>query len=181
MRRFYVPLILFLLMIMEGVALELLPDKLVGGSMMIVPHWVFIFLLLVAVFYDRRDSYISVWYAIIFGLLIDVVYTEILGVYMFTYAVTIYIIHGLSRFLQSNIFALVLFGILGTAIADGVINIIYVVVGLIPADWPWYFIYRLLPTIVANLIFLLIMYPIFSKRLERWSKEKSFNSDTFSL
>ncbi|MDY0396872.1 rod shape-determining protein MreD [Virgibacillus halophilus] len=179
MRRLYVPLILFLLMIMEGVALELLPKKLVGGSMMIVPHWVLIFLMLTAVFYDRRNTYMSVWYAIIFGLLIDIVYTEILGVYMFTYAVTIYLIHGLSKFLQSNIAALGLFAILGITVADCAINTVYVVVGLVTADWNWYIIFRLLPTIAANLIFLLIMYPIFSSRLTRWSQEKSFHSDPF--
>lgn len=179
MKRMYIPIILFLLMIMEGVALELLPRNVVGGSMMIVPHWVLIFLLLTAVFYDRRHTYMSVWYAIIFGLLIDVVYTEILGVYMFTYAVTIYLIHGLSKFLQSNIAALGLFAILGIIVADCAINIIYVAVGLVSPDWKWYFIFRLLPTIAANLIFLLIMYPIFSRRLAHWKQEKSFNSDPF--
>src|SRR5690625_6724150 len=86
MKRLYLPLILFLFMVLEGVALELLPAKLVMSNSIIVPHWVFIFLAFIAVFFDEENTYYSVLYAVIFGLLIDVVYTGVLGVYMFSYA-----------------------------------------------------------------------------------------------
>src|SRR5690625_651119 len=100
MKRLYLPLILFLFMVLEGVALELLPANLVMSNSIIVPHWVFIFLAFIAIFFDEENTYYSILYAVIFGLLIDVVYTGVLGVYMFSYAVSVYVIYGLKKMIH---------------------------------------------------------------------------------
>ena len=93
MKRLYLPLILFLFIVLEGVALDLLPVQLLSAQTLIVPHWVFIILIFIVIFYDKEDTYYSIVYAVIFGLLIDIVYTGILGIYMFSYGFGIYIIH----------------------------------------------------------------------------------------
>src|SRR5690625_4122041 len=97
MKRLYLPLILFLFIVLEGVALDLLPVQLLSAQTLIVPHWVFIILIFIVIFYDKEDTYYSIVYAVIFGLLIDIVYTGILGIYMFSYGFGIYIIHELTR------------------------------------------------------------------------------------
>lgn len=79
MKHLYLPLILFLLLITEGVALEILPSSIVLSDTLIVPHWVFICLIFIAVLYDNENTYYSVLYALIFGILIDIVYTGVLG------------------------------------------------------------------------------------------------------
>ncbi|WP_010099002.1 rod shape-determining protein MreD [Ornithinibacillus scapharcae] len=168
MRHIFLPLILLLLVVMEGVALDILPSGLIDSDLMITPHWVLMFLVLVAIFYDRRNSYHSIIYAMIFGLLIDIAYTGILGVYMFTYGVVIYIIHELRNMLHSNIYSVLLFGIISIIISDLIINLIYYVVGIMDAAWMDYAMYRLLPSILANSIFLLILYPLLAKQLEKW-------------
>lgn len=177
MKRLYLPLILFLFVVLEGVALELLPSSLVMGDLLIIPHWVLIFLLFLAIFYDNESTYFSVLYALLFGLLIDVVYTGILGVYMFSYALVIYMLHGLKKMLHGNILVTILLGITGIAIADILINFIYMMVGLTETTWGDYFIYRLLPTILLNLVFLFILYPLFVKRLTRWGNEQLSKSN----
>lgn len=168
MRHIFLPLILLLILVLEGVALDLLPSGLIDGDIMITPHWVLMFLVLIAIYYDRRNSYHSIVYALIFGLLFDIAYTGILGVYMFTYGVTVYIIHELRNMLHSNIYSVLLFGIISIIIADLIINMIYYFVGIMDAEWINYIMSRLLPSILANSIFLLILYPIFAKRLEKW-------------
>ncbi|MFS0672941.1 rod shape-determining protein MreD [Ornithinibacillus sp. 179-J 7C1 HS] len=168
MRHIFLPLILLLILVLEGVALDLLPSGLIDGDIMITPHWVLMFLVLIAIYYDRRNSYHSIVYALIFGLLFDIAYTGILGVYMFTYGVTVYIIHELRNMLHSNIYSVLLFGIISIIIADVIINMIYYFVGIMDAEWINYIMSRLLPSILANSIFLLIIYPIFAKRLEKW-------------
>lgn len=172
MKRLYLPLILFLLMVLEGVALELLPAKLVITNSIIIPHWVLIFLVCIAIFYDEESTYFSVFYAVIFGLLIDVVYTGVLGVYMFSYAVSTYIIYGLKKMLYANIYGTLLLGFIGIVLADIAINLIYSVVGITDMLWSNYFIYRLLPTVLANLSFLIVLYPIFTRRLVKWRREQ---------
>jgi len=172
MKRLFLPLILFLTVILEGVALELLPARLVTGELLIIPHWAFVLLVCVAIFYDRENTYTSVFYAVIFGLMIDIVYTGILGVYMFTYALVIYVVHGLKKLLHANFYVTLLLGFLGIVLSDVMIYIVYSVVGIADIAFTHYILYRLIPTALANELFLLILYPLVRRRLNEWSKEQ---------
>lgn len=172
MKRLLLPLMLFFLLVLEGVALKLLPTSLALGALLIIPHWIFILLLFIAVFYDKVNTYHAVLYAAVFGLLIDIVYTEVLGVYMFSYAIVIYIIHELKKMFHTNFYVTILLGIVGVSLADISINLIYSVIGIVDMPWGAYLIYRLLPTVLANTLFLLVVYPLMRKRLERWQDEQ---------
>lgn len=171
MKRLYLPLILFVFVIVEGVAIELLPASFVINDLLIIPHWVFIFLLYMAIFYDSDQTYFSVLYGALFGLLIDLVYTNVLGVYMFAYAFIIYVVHGIRKLLHGNIYVTILLGIVGILLVDFTIYLIYSVVGLTDMALVDYLEYRLIPTILANLVFLLILYP-FKNRLLKWHDEQ---------
>lgn len=177
MKRLYLPLILLLLLVLEGVALDLLPINLVAGKSLIIPHWIFVFLLFIAIFYDRDHTYFSVFYAVIFGLLVDVVYTGVIGVYMFSYAIVIYIVHALKKSFHTNIYVTILIGIIGVGLTEISINFIYTVINIIDIDWKQYVIYRLMPTILANLIFLIILYPFVRKKLLTWQHEHIIGKD----
>lgn len=179
MKRLIIPLILFLFLVLEGVALELLPVSLVENELVIVPHWVFVFLLFLAIFYDRENTYFSVLYGILFGLLIDIVYTGVLGVYMFSYAVVIYLIHGLTKMLHANIYTTILLGITGLILTELLINAIFSVVGIFEMVWKDYLFYRLIPTVLANILFLLVLYPIIMKRIASWGDERLSKNNNF--
>lgn len=179
MSRFYIPVLLFIVLILEGVALELLPNKLLTYQSTMIPHWILIFLILIAMFFDKDNTYFSIVYAIIFGLLIDIVYTEILGIYMFAYGLVTYIVLEIKNFVYENLIATILVGGVGVALADLLIYITYTVIDIVSMPWPSYLLYRLLPTILANIIFLLIMYLLFKKRLEKWQHDLSSGFRTF--
>jgi rod shape-determining protein MreD len=172
MRHVFLPLILLILVALEGVALDILPSSLLDSNLMITPHWVLMFLVLIAIFFDRRNSYYSIIYAFIFGLLIDIAYTGILGVYMLTYAVVIYVVLELRNMLHSNIYSVLLFGIISITMADLLINVVYYVVGIMSSTWMDYVMYRLIPSILANAVFILILYPLFAKRLDKWKNNQ---------
>lgn len=173
MKRLYLPLILFLFIVLEGVALDLLPVQLLSAQTLIVPHWVFIILIFIVIFYDKEDTYYSIVYAVIFGLLIDIVYTGILGIYMFSYGFGIYIIHELRRLVHANFYAVSIIGIIGITLTDLFIHTMYKMIGFADIMWEEYLLLRLLPTVLANLIFLIIFYPVFKKRFINWSSELS--------
>lgn len=172
MKRLYLPLILFIFVILEGVAINLLPTEIVLSNYLIIAHWVLAFLVYIAIYYDTGSTYYSIMYALIFGLLIDIIYTGVLGVYMFSYGGVIYIIHGLQKLLQRNFFVLVLLGVAAFLMADFSIYLIYFVVGITEMVWQDYLLQRLIPTILANLLFLLILFPIFKKNIVRWGDEQ---------
>lgn len=169
MSRLLFFIILFFVLIFEGIALKLLPETIINTNLLIVPHWGFIFLVLMALFYDQTESYYSVLYACIFGFLVDIVYTNILGVYMFTYPVAIYVIHLLKRVFHTNIYTAILMSTIGLIVTETIIHFIYLTVDITDMFWIDNIFNRLIPTIIANIILLVILYPLLKNILIRWS------------
>jgi rod shape-determining protein MreD len=171
MKRFYLPLLLLLFLALEGVALDFLPS-LLAENLLIIPHWLFVFLVLITIFYDLEDTFYAVLYGVVFGFIIDVVYTDVLGVYMFFYGVISYFIHGLKLMLHANLFTALLLVSLGVALTDVGLYITYDFIGITEAAWGDYLMERSIPTLIANLLFLLLIYPLFKGKLEKWSEEQ---------
>lgn len=169
MRKIYVPLILFFLVVLEGVSQDLLPESISSNDIILVSHWVFIFLILIASFFDENNSFYALVFALIFGLLIDIVYTDLLGIYMFAYTITIFIYQQTIRYFQTNFIMVFLFTILSLFLVDHIIYLLYMVIGKISLPWKVYFFQRMLPTLLANIVFFLILFPIFKNRLLFWS------------
>ncbi|UFT97920.1 rod shape-determining protein MreD [Radiobacillus kanasensis] len=176
MKLFYLSITTLFLLVIEGVATDFLPNYFVEKDWFIIPHWQLTFLILVAIFYDREDTYYSVYLAAPFGLITDIVYTSVLGVHMFVYALIAYAIHGLKKLLHTNFFVAVLLTLLGVGVSDVAFYIIYSFVGESSLLWREYFMIRLLPTLVANLLFLFLLYPIMKNKLVKWSDDRFENS-----
>ncbi|WP_186576268.1 rod shape-determining protein MreD [Aquibacillus kalidii] len=172
MQRFYLPFLLLMILVFQGVALDFLPESLIADKWIIVPHWILIFLILISVFYDLESTYYSILYAILFGLMLDIVYTNVIGVYMFTYGIVTYAIHGIRKVLHTNYFVALLLGIVGVTAADIGIYIVYWFIGIHAMSWNLYLIDRLVPTIISNVIFLILLYPIVKPKLLKWSQGK---------
>lgn len=162
---------LFLFLVLEGVAIELLPFHIIPIHYLIVPHWVFVFLVLVNLFFDTSETFFGIIYAVIFGLLIDIVYTDYLGVYMFVYPFSIYMISLLKQIFQANIYITILLSSIGIIIVETLILFIYTFIGAIDIGNHHFLLDRLLPTVIANILFLLLIYPFMAKRLYRWQME----------
>ncbi|MDL4841665.1 rod shape-determining protein MreD [Aquibacillus rhizosphaerae] len=172
MQRFYLPLLLLLMVVFEGVALDFVPQSLMAKELLMIPHWLLLFLVMITLFYDLENTYYSLLYAILFGLMIDITYTDVLGVYMFVYALVIYIIHGIRKVLHANFFVALLLSIIAIALADIGIYIIYFFIGINELLWNDYMMIRLIPTLIANSVFFILLYPIIKTRLLNWSQER---------
>lgn len=159
MRKTSLIIALFSLLVLEGVALELLPENLLNLSIIIIPHWILVFLIMLSFFYEEKNPQNFIIYAIIFGLLVDIVYTDTLGVYMFAYGLALYTATLLKRILQENIVMTIFTTIIAIILAEAVISGIYTVLGITSVYWMDNLTLRLIPTIIANIIFLLIIYP----------------------
>ncbi|KGX93483.1 cell shape-determining protein [Pontibacillus halophilus JSM 076056 = DSM 19796] len=171
MKRYYAPLILFILLILEGTAVNFLPSLWADSGTIITPHWLLIVLVFMAMFYDFDYTYFCVIYAAIFGFLFDLVYTDVLGVYMFMYGIVIYIIHGIKRMLHTNIFVALLHVTIAVTLADAGVYLLYSFIGEAEMVWQNYLLVRLVPTLLANLVFALIAYPFLYERLDEWGEE----------
>lgn len=172
MRQLFFFLTLFVFLISEGVAIDLLPNILTSTSTLIVPHWIFIILLLMVLFYDRQDTFYAIAYGAVFGLFIDIAYVGILGVYMFVYPLILYMMQLLKGMLQTNFYITILMTIVSISMIEFLLFFIYSLVGVVETNWSYFTLHRLLPTILANLLLLIPLYFMSMNLLLKWSEEK---------
>lgn len=172
MKRLYLPLILLIFLVLESTAIDFLPNDWVMSSLHIIPHWVLIILVYIAIFYDYDRTYFCVLYGIMFGFLVDLLYTDMLGIYMFAYGMITYIAHGLKKLLHANLYVTIILSVVSVALADVVLFVLYTLVGVTNIGWDPYWQVRLIPTVIANLVFALLLYPLFPALFRRWSESQ---------
>ncbi|GAA0483495.1 rod shape-determining protein MreD [Salinibacillus aidingensis] len=172
MKHLFLPLILLILLVLESTATSLIPVQWLLADIQPIPHWILIFSIIITIFFDQDHTIYGLVYAVIFGFLIDFTYTDILGVYMFTYGLTLFIILGLKKLLHPNFIVTLLLTVVGICFADHLIYVMYFMIGYADMTWMSYLNDRLIPTLLTNMLFLLITYPIFRQRLEKWADEQ---------
>jgi len=170
MKRIIIPLVLLLILAFQGVAMELLPPSIKFAKVYLTPHWILMFLILVAGFVYPQKPMIPIIYAAVFGLMTDIVYTGVLGVYMFVIAMSLYVAQLLYRLLQVNLIMVSVISVISLLIVEISLLAVYSLIGFSTMPVGDFFIYRCLPTILANILFLIIIY-LPSRRLLLWSSD----------
>lgn len=80
MIRFALPAVMFILFVLEGTVFQIFAPDYRGADLTFVPRFMFILILLTGIFRGRSHG---LFYAIIFGILYDIVYSPVLGIYTF--------------------------------------------------------------------------------------------------
>ncbi|WP_194840780.1 rod shape-determining protein MreD [Filobacillus milosensis] len=171
MKSLYLPLILFILLVFESTAVRFLPESIMSNNLFYIPHWILIFSLLILLFYDQAHTYHGLINGIVFGLLVDLVYTDLLGIYFLAYGVSLYLVHLFKKVLQQNFFVTLLLGLVVIVSVEFILFTLYTIVGQIDMAMNEFIQDRLIPTTLINLLFLLIIYPFFSKLLLKWQEQ----------
>jgi rod shape-determining protein MreD len=163
-RKFLLPLLFLLLFYAESLFVEYLPAKVFGFERILVPHFLFIALLFLTVFVGKKHGII---YAAIFGLLFDIVYVEIIGIYLFLYPFISYLIYKLLQVFQSNIITAFLASLLGITLLEmGVYEMNYLI-HVTDLDFIGFINLRFYPTLILNAaVTLIAAYPL------KWLFEK---------
>lgn len=171
MRHAIIPIILLFMLAFEGVAIELLPPSIKFADIYIIPQWILMFLILVTTYSYMNNPIIPIIYGAVFGLMTDIVYTSILGVYMFALGLSVYVAQLLNRMFQTNLIMIMLIATICLFVLETVLVLIYSFLGISTLPFGQFFIYRFLPTWIANLFFIaLIYYP--AKKLLAWINVK---------
>ncbi|QGH35114.1 rod shape-determining protein MreD [Gracilibacillus salitolerans] len=173
---FLIALICFILVILEGTLAQINPPF-VKDEWVFVSHFLFLFLLYVTIFFEKESTYYAISLSIIFSLIIDIVYTDVIGVYIFAHTAVLYAVRGLMKVLQSNFLIALLMTIVGVVATDILIFFLYNVIQVHVDSWDLYWKHRLIPTSIWNSLFGLLIYLIFAKKLTKWSYIKFERSD----
>ncbi|WP_240374726.1 rod shape-determining protein MreD [Bacillus piscicola] len=164
MIRFVLPFILFILFLVEGTWFQIFVPFSTNQEIVLVPRFLLIAVVLIAIF---RGPLTGVIIGAASGLLYDFVYTDLLGIYMFSFGFTAYLSSFTYRTVRvSYIWQLII--ILGAIlIFEWVTYGLYYMIGYTDILFEEFFRTRLVPSWLLNGgAALLFLYP-FRKLFEK--------------
>ncbi|AGK55078.1 rod shape-determining protein MreD [Bacillus sp. 1NLA3E] len=158
MRRVLLPVLFTGCFIFESIFIELMPAKFFSGQHILVPHLLIMAILFLTIYGNRN---LGILYGFIFGLLFDVVYTEVVGIYLFMFPVIAYLISKIMKVLQTNLIIVSIVTLLGVGLLEIGVYEMNFLIHRTTMGFPSFFGNRLVPTLVLNLIFIiLVAYPL---------------------
>ncbi|EWH23478.1 rod shape-determining protein MreD [Bacillus haynesii] len=157
MKRFLLPVVMMFVLVSDSVYADFVNLPFVTEEQQLIPR----FLLLVLVFMTAYvNQPFAITYGFIFGLLYDINYTDLLGVYMFGFAGICYLSSKAFKVLQTNALVVIFIALLAVCVLEfyqyGVQMLIR------PEIMPFhqFVLGRLLPTLALNAVGgLLLIYP----------------------
>lgn len=164
MRFYVIPLIGVLLFYLDSLLTRLSPLTLFNETFIIVPRLTFLYLLIIAVY---KNPKVAIILAIVTGIFTDIYYGGIYGVYTFGYAIFVIMMDKLFKVFYRDILMMVILLISSVVILEIWVMVFYGFLGIASINIGSIILFRLIPTVVFNLICLIIIFPFVLKLLER--------------
>lgn len=163
MIRSVVPIIALLLFFLEPVFSLFSPIAIGDGLFTLVPRFVIVYLIFIAVYYSRQRAII---YGIVFGLLYDVFYIDIIGLYAFLYPLICYIAAVIIRYVYKHIVTVMVLALLLIALLEVLSYSFASIIAITSMEPKDFMTSRLIPTMIANSIFVVMFGWIIKKLLD---------------
>jgi rod shape-determining protein MreD len=164
MKRLILPAIVFMFFILESTVLQVLLTK--NDDTVIVPRILFIILLFVAIDGPKNAAVV---YAIGFGFLYDFLYTDVIGVYAFSFTVIVYLFLVVSKYLHIQFFLMTLFSIISIVLLEFLIFTIYKMIGITSISMLAFYEKLLMPSLIFNSIVIILFYFLLKKMIVKIS------------
>lgn len=155
MPRFILTMTLLLLFLLEGTVLQVLSPNAWGLSWLAVPRFALVGTIMVALFLGRREG---LYYGLAFGLLQDVLYGQVIGVYILSMMVASYFAGLIVLLFQRSVamvFAtvcLILFG------HEWLLYSLFRLFSDSTVDVQWILTQQILPSVALNTLFAILIY-----------------------
>lgn len=171
MTRFLFIVTIFILFIIEGTIMQLVAPERWGMDVLMIPRFVVVLLILSALFLGRLQGMIL---GIVFGLMYDIVYGSVIGIYAFSMGFVGYFSGLTFRIFQQNIVLILIIVAAFLVVHEFMIYSIFYLIGFVDLSVNTFFIERIIPTLVLNMIFaLLVSYPVRLIMLQMQQEEES--------
>ena len=119
----------------------------------LVPRFLFCMLFFIVLFYNRSQGFI---YAFVFGLIFDIVHTEVLGVYMVLFPLLMFILDRLMTIFHHHLIIIIFVTLLGVTGLEFLVYELNILLQVTNMNLESFVQQRLLPTIYMNGIFLIL-------------------------
>ena len=151
MIRFVVPLIAVLLFFLEPVFSLFSPVDIGGERYTLVPRFVIVYLIFLAVYYNRR---LAVTYGIVFGLLYDMFHIDIIGLYAFLYPMICLLAVFLIKQVHRHFTTVMFLSLVMIIVLEMFSYFFASLISLTSISLSEFVLTRLFPTMIANSIFI---------------------------
>ena len=165
MRHIVLPAIFILAFYLESVFVNFLPASMMSEGRMIQPHFLLILLLVTTVYYKRNQT---IAYGFLFGLLFDMYFTGVLGIYLVLFPISIYAMEKLLRIFNANVFTITICTLLLITGNEFLEYMFALIVYQVETDVDFFMKAQLVPTLIANFIFILLIYYPFTQWLSKF-------------
>jgi len=166
-KKAFLPLIISLCFIFESIFVELLTVESLVSNRMVVPHFLMVSIIFTTIYGSRKHG---LMYGFIFGLLFDVVYTEIIGIYLFMLPLVAYIASWIMKVMQSNIVIVSFVALLGVTLLELGVYEMNFIIHRTDMVFSQFVDIRLMPTLILNLIFIVLIAIPLKKYLDSYAE-----------
>lgn len=155
MSKRVINLILFAVFIIEGSVFRYISPDYFGSNSSIFARFVLVLIMLISIYIDRKYA---LFLGLAFGLLYDIVYGNVLGLYMVGMGGIGYLSGWFIQFLHPTFLVYLLIEFLGLLIFEIFIYSMLSLYKLIEFNFDWAMINIIFPTIIFNLVFAILIY-----------------------
>jgi rod shape-determining protein MreD len=166
-KKFLLPLLFAFLFIFESLFVQFMPADLLGGQKILVPRFLLISILFLTIYGSGKHGIV---YGMIFGLLFDIDFTEILGIYLFLYPLIAFIALKIMKVLQVNLFTTSIVSLIGVALLEIAVYEMNRIIGITAIDFMSFLNMRLFPTLLLNAIFVIIAAFPLKRQFEKFAE-----------
>ncbi|SOC36427.1 rod shape-determining protein MreD [Ureibacillus acetophenoni] len=156
--RFLIPFIAILLFLLEPEFALFSPIELNGQTVYLVPRFLILYLIFVSIYYSRKRAVV---YGVIFGLLYDVFYIDIIGLYCVLYPLICLIAGSTVKFIHQHLIITTLISLILVGLMEIVLYYFFYIINFTSITFSIFMASRLIPTIIANLLFLIMLGWVF--------------------
>ncbi|MCI2766282.1 rod shape-determining protein MreD [Staphylococcus warneri] len=164
MRGIYYFLIGILLFYIDTIIGLVIPMHFGKIDVIFVPHLTLMYLLILTIY---RSFGVALILAIFFGLITDLYFGSIYGLYMFGYILVVVVMDRFFKIFYKDKVMIFIIILVSTLLIEIYVALIYGLIGFIQFNLLEFLLLRLLPTFILNIILLTILYPIMLKFLRK--------------
>lgn len=158
MKKLLLPLLFLFLFVFESIFIEFLPLKMFGHEVIFAPRFLLIAILFFTIFGDVKQGILT---GFIMGLLFDVVYTGIIGIYLVLFPLIAYLVSKIMKALQANAVILTFVSLIAIILLEFSVYEMNVLIKITNMEFSVFLKKRLLPTLILNLLITIVIgYPL---------------------
>ncbi len=147
---------LILLFLLEGTIIPWLIPEAWSTHIQLAPHFIMVSILYIAIFMNR---YYALIFGLIFGLLQDIIYFgHMIGLQSFSMGLTGYLIGLIFRNSHLSMFSALSTILFGIFTYEGIVYASYRLFRIVEFSFGWAFMQIVLPSLVINLLYALLIY-----------------------